>query len=104
VKRILIFGLMNIAVIAVIALLLRVLGLDTIHFGRDGEISYVQLLGASAVYGFVGSFVSLAMSKTVAKWSVGARVIAQPRDQTEAWLLNSVRDLSQRAGIGTCHL
>jgi heat shock protein HtpX len=99
-KRILLFALMNIAVLAVIGVVMRLVGLDAIHLRNGAEISYVHLLAGSAVYGFVGSLVSLFMSKSMAKWSTGAQVITQPRSQGEAWLLATVQDLSKRAGIG----
>jgi heat shock protein HtpX len=98
--RIILFAAMNIAVLAVIAVVLRLLGLDRIAIGQGGEISYGQLLAGSAVYGFVGSIISLLMSKTMAKWSTGARVIERAQNQTEAWLLNTVAQQAKRAGIG----
>jgi heat shock protein HtpX len=99
-KRIFLFAIMNIAVLLVIGILMRVLGLDMVHVGRDGSVSYVQLLAGSAIYGFVGSIISLLMSKTMAKWSVGAQVITNPRSQSEAWLVSTVQSLAQGAGIG----
>jgi heat shock protein HtpX len=52
------------------------------------------------VVGFTGSIISLLMSKPMAKWSTGARVIEQPANSTEMWLINTVQGLAQRAGIG----
>jgi heat shock protein HtpX len=98
--RIVLFAAMNIAVLAVIAVVLRLLGLDRIAIGQGGEISYGQLLAGSAVYGFVGSIISLLMSKTMAKWSTGARVIERAQNQTEAWLVSTVHEQAKRAGIG----
>jgi heat shock protein HtpX len=57
------------------------------------------LLGFSLIMGFGGAFISLLMSKTMAKWSTGAEVITQPRSQDEAWIVETVRRLSERAGI-----
>jgi heat shock protein HtpX len=100
VKRFLLFGLMNVAVLLVIGVLMRILGLDTIRVGANGESSYVQMLAGSAVYGCVGSFVSLLLSKTMAKMSVGAQVISQPTSDVERWLVGTVGDLAKRAGVG----
>jgi heat shock protein HtpX len=58
------------------------------------------LLAYAAVFGMGGAFISLAMSKTIAKWSTGARVIEQPQNETERWLVDTVRRHAQNAGIG----
>src|SRR5690606_34781880 len=63
-------------------------------------MNYGALLAFSAVVGFTGAIISLLMSKQMAKWSTGARVIEQPRDQAEAWLVDTVRRLADRANIG----
>jgi len=60
------------------------------------------LLGFALVMGFGGAIISLLMSKPMAKWSTGARVIANPSNSTELWLVNTVRALAERAGI-PCH-
>jgi heat shock protein HtpX len=65
-----------------------------------GPNNMSALLVFSVVVGFTGSIISLLMSKPMAKWSTGARVIEQPANSTELWLMNTVQGLAQRAGIG----
>ena len=96
-KRIVLFLLTNLAVLVVLSVVLRVLGLDR-AVAAEG-VSYGQLLAFSAVVGFTGSIISLLMSKTMAKWSTGAHVIEQPANEAEAWLVETVRKLAQAAGI-----
>jgi heat shock protein HtpX len=98
-KRIVLFLVTNIAVMAVLTFVLRVLGLDRVAFSATG-MQYGQLLAFSAVVGFTGSIISLLMSKTMAKSSTGAHVIEQPANDAEAWLVETVRRLAQKAGIG----
>lgn len=97
-KRIVLFLLTNLAVLVVLSVVLRVLGLDRVVAAQG--VSYGQLLAFSAVVGFTGSIISLLMSKTMAKWSTGAHVIEQPANEAEAWLVETVRKLAQAAGIG----
>lgn len=97
-KRIVLFLATNLAVIVVLGIVLRLLGLDRAATSATG-LDYGQLLAFSAVVGFTGSIISLLISKPMAKWSTGAQVIDQPRDQIEAWLFETVRRLSDRAGI-----
>ncbi|AAQ60777.1 protease HtpX [Chromobacterium violaceum] len=96
-KRVILLIVTNIAVMLVLSLSVRLLGLD--RFVTAGGLNLGMLLMFSAVLGFGGAFISLALSKTMAKWSTGARVITQPSGQTEAWLLNTVRKLADRAGL-----
>jgi heat shock protein HtpX len=98
-KRIVLFLLTNIAVMAVLTFVLRILGLDQVAFSATG-MRYGQLLAFSAVVGFTGSIISLLMSKSMAKSSTGAHVIEQPSNDAEAWLVETVRRLAQKAGIG----
>ncbi len=97
-KRIMLFVLTNIAVIAVLSIVLSVLGVD--RFLSAQGLNVGMLLVFSLVVGFTGSIISLLISKPMAKWSTGARVIEHPENSTEQWLLDTVRRLSQRAGIG----
>ncbi|MFO1205557.1 MAG: protease HtpX [Burkholderiales bacterium] len=97
-KRIVLFVLTNVAVLAVITIVLRLLGLDQ-AMQQEG-LALGPLLAFSAVVGFAGSIVSLLMSKPIAKWSTGAHVINGSEGQTERWLVDSVRKLSVKAGIG----
>jgi heat shock protein HtpX len=98
-KRIVLFLLTNIAVLAVLAVVLRLFGLDRVAYGATG-LDYGSLLAFSAVVGFTGAIISLLLSKPMAKWSTGARVIEQPRDQVEVWLFDTVKRLADRANIG----
>jgi heat shock protein HtpX len=98
-KRIVLFIATNLAVVLVLSIVLRLLGLDAVMSSQAG-ISYGGLLAFSAVVGFTGSIISLLMSKPMAKWSTGAHVIGQPASDAEAWLVETVRKLATRAGIG----
>jgi len=96
-KRIVLFLLTNIAVLVVLSIVLRLLGLD--RMAAESGVSYGGLLAFSAVIGFGGAIISLLMSKMMAKWSTGAHVIDQPANEAEAWLVETVRRLAQKAGI-----
>jgi heat shock protein HtpX len=98
-KRIFLFILTNLAVIFVINITLRLLGVDR-WLDETGGINFSALLVLSAVIGFAGSLISLAMSKWSAKRMVGAQVIENPVDPTERWLVDTVRKQAQVAGIG----
>jgi heat shock protein HtpX len=98
-KRILLFLATNIAVLVLLAIVLRLLGVDSILDEQGVGIDTNSLLILSAVIGFGGSFISLVMSKWVAKRATGARVIEQPRNEVEGWLLSRVQQHAQRAGI-----
>jgi heat shock protein HtpX len=97
-KRIFLFVLTNIAVIAVMSIVLSVLGVD--RFLTQAGLNLPMLLVFSLVVGFTGSIISLLISKPMAKWSTGAHVIEAPSNSTELWLVDTVRKLSERAGIG----
>ena len=97
-KRILLFLATNIAVMVVLSIVVRLLGVD--RFLTANGINYVSLLIFAAVIGFGGAFISLAMSKWMAKWSVGAQVIVQPRSEAEIWLVDTVKKQASMAGIG----
>jgi heat shock protein HtpX len=98
-KRIVLFILTNLAVMLVLSVVLRLLGLDRMMLSQTG-VSYGGLLAFSAVVGFTGAIISLLMSKTMAKMSTGAHVITQPANDAEAWLVETVRRLATKAGIG----
>lgn len=99
-KRIVLFVLTNIAVLLVLGVVLRVLGLDRILDEQGAGLDYRALLIYSAVIGFTGALISLAMSKWIALHFTGAKVIERPRNETEEWLLATVRRLAQQSGIG----
>ncbi|WP_274584369.1 protease HtpX [Neisseria leonii] len=94
-KRIALFLLTNIAVLVVISIILRILGLN----GDPGQ--YGSLLAYSAVIGFTGSIISLLMSKSMAKRAVGAEVITQPANELEAWLVNTVAAQARQWNLKT---
>ncbi|MGO8755929.1 MAG: protease HtpX [Gallionellaceae bacterium] len=97
-KRIFLFILTNLAVVFVINITLRLLGVDRI-LNQSGGINFNALLVMSLVIGFSGSIISLLMSKWSAKRMVGAQVIENPTDPTERWLVETVRRLATAAGI-----
>ena len=92
-KRIFLFIATNLAVMIVIGIILSVLGIS----GNPNNL--MGLLAFSAVVGFTGSIMSLMMSKWMAKKSTGAYVIEQPRNETEAWLLNTVDNQARQLGL-----
>lgn len=91
-KRIFLFLATNLAILIVLGFVLSVLGIDS--------RSTSGALVIAAVFGMGGSFLSLAMSKWIAKRSTGAQVIEQPRNATESWLMETVQRQAQEAGIG----
>ena len=101
-KRIALFVVTNLAIILVLMLFLNIIsavfGISFNFAGR--ELNPASLAVFALVVGFTGSFISLLISKPMAKWSTGARVIAQPSNAMEAWLIDSVRAHAQKAGIG----
>jgi heat shock protein HtpX len=97
-KRIILFLATNLAVVLVLTVILNVLGVGRAVTGAGINVGALAVF--SLVVGFTGSIISLLMSKPMAKWSTGARVIEQPANSTEAWLVNTVQNLAQRAGIG----
>jgi heat shock protein HtpX len=96
-KRIILFLATNLAVVLVLTIVLNVLGVGR-TVGPNG-LNVGALAVFSLVVGFTGSIISLLMSKPMAKWTTGARVIGQPANATEAWLLNTVGSLAARAGV-----
>ena len=96
-KRIVLFIVTNLAVMLVLSLVLSLLGVG--NPARGSTLNLGSLLVFSLVVGFTGSIFSLLISKPMAKWSTGARVIDNPTSSTELWLVNTVRALSERAGI-----
>lgn len=99
-KRILLLLATNVAVLVVLSVVMRLLGLESILNEQGTDLNLQALLVFSAVIGFAGSFISLAMSKWIAKRSTGARVIDTPRDAAERWLLETVQRQARAAGIG----
>ncbi|TFV95480.1 protease HtpX, partial [Oxalobacteraceae bacterium OM1] len=97
-KRIVLFVLTNLGVLLTLSVAARLLGLDRMLAGSGMNLG--GLLAFAALFGFGGAFLSLAMSKWIAKMSTGARVIQTPSNATEAWLVETVRRQAERAGIG----
>jgi heat shock protein HtpX len=98
-KRIVLFLATNLAVVLVLSIVLRVLGLDRMMAAQSG-VGMGPLLVFSFVVGFTGAIISLLMSKPMAKWSTGAHVIEAPQNEHEAWLVETVRRLATTAGVG----
>jgi heat shock protein HtpX len=96
-KRILLFVLTNLAVMVVLGVVASLLGVN--RYLTANGLNLSALLGFSLIMGFGGAIISLLMSKPMAKWSTGARLINQPSTQDEAWIVNTVQRLSERAGI-----
>jgi heat shock protein HtpX len=96
-KRVVLFLATNLAVMLVLSLVTSLLGVN--KFLTANGLNLGQLLVFAAVIGFGGSFISLMMSKTMAKWSTGARVIEAPSSSTEVWLVDTVARLAERAQL-----
>lgn len=94
-KRIFLFLGTNVAVLLVMAIIMKIFGIT------HNPHQYGNLLAYAAIMGFTGSIISLLMSKTIAKHSVNAQVIEQPRNETEAWLLGVVAAQAQQWGLKT---
>ena len=100
-KRIALLIATNFAVMAAITVVINVLGALGV-FGHGQFLQhYGPLVVMSGIVGFGGSFISLLASKWIAKWSTGAQVISVPRTPDEAWLLQTVQQLAERAGVAT---
>jgi heat shock protein HtpX len=97
-KRIFLFLLTNIAVLVVLSVVVRLLGLDRALAANGLDVG--ALLVFSAVVGFAGAIISLLLSKPMAKWSTGAQVIDTPKNENEAWLVATVKRLADKAGVG----
>ena len=97
-KRIVLFLLTNLAVMLVLGVVTSVLGLNR-YLSAYG-MNYGSLMVFSLFIGFTGSIISLLMSKQMAKWTTGLELITQPRTADEAWIVQTVQRLSERAGIG----
>ena len=97
-KRIALFLLTNIAVVAVLGITASLLGVN--RFLTSNGLNLGALLGFAFIMGFGGAIISLLISKPVAKWSSGVHVIEQPRNADEAWIVDTVRKFADKAGIG----
>jgi len=97
-KRIVLFVLTNVMVVAVLGIVASLLGVN--RYLTANGLNLGALLGFALVFGFGGAIISLLISKPMAKWTSGVRVINQPANVDEAWIVDTVRKLSERAGIG----
>jgi heat shock protein HtpX len=97
-KRVLLLLATNLAVMLLLGIVVSALGLDRWMMAEG--IDYPSLFMFSAVLGFGGAFISLLMSKTIAKWSVGAQTIDGSEGTTQYWLVQTVHNLADKAGIG----
>ena len=97
-KRILLLVLTNVLVVAVLGVVANLFGVNRYLMPFDLDLR--ALMGYALIMGFGGAVISLLISKPMAKWTSGVRVIERPQDMDEAWILETVQKLSQRAGIG----
>jgi heat shock protein HtpX len=97
-KRIALFVLTNLAVVVVLGIVANLLGVN--RFLTANGLNLGALLGFALIMGFGGAIISLLISKPVAKWSAGVRLIEQPTTADEAWIVETVRKFADKAGIG----
>ncbi len=97
-KRIALFVLTNLAIVLVLGITARLLGVD--RFLTANGLNLGALLGFALLMGFGGAIISLLLSKPIAKWTAGVQIIEQPRNADEAWIVDTVRRLADKAGIG----
>jgi len=97
-KRIILCVLTNLAVVLVLGVVASLLGVN--RFLTSNGLDLTALLGFALIMGFGGAFISLLISKPVAKWSSGVQVIAQPSNADEKWLVDTVKKLADKSGIG----
>jgi heat shock protein HtpX len=98
-NRILLFLGTNIAILVVLSITMRLLGIDGVLDEQGINLDLNSLLIFSAVIGFGGSFISLAISKWSAKRMTGAQIIEQPKNDVESWLFSTVKRYADQAGI-----
>ena len=98
--RILLFLATNLAIIVLASITFRLLGFESILASNGVDLDLGALLVFCALFGFGGAFLSLALSKRLAKWSTKAQIIERPSNATERWLLDTVASQANRAGIG----
>ena len=103
-KRIILFLITNFAIMLVMMVVFHVvcafLGVDpNAAFAQSGELNLESLAVFSLIFGMTGSIISLLLSKTIAKWSVGAKTIDGTEGEAERWLVDTVRSLAERANV-----
>ncbi|HSR62667.1 MAG TPA: protease HtpX [Gammaproteobacteria bacterium] len=99
-KRIFLFLATNIAILVVISIVFQLLGFEGILKEQGTQLDFKALLVFSALFGMAGSFISLLISKWVAKRGTGAQVIERPSNETEEWLVTTIQRQARTAGIG----
>ena len=97
-KRIILFVATNLAIVVVLGIVASLLGVN--RYLTANGLNLGALLGFALIMGFGGAFISLLLSKPIAKWSSGVQVIEQPRNADEAWIVDTVRRFADKAGIG----
>jgi heat shock protein HtpX len=97
-KRIALFVLTNLLVVVVLGVVASLLGVN--RYLTANGLDLTALLGFALVIGFGGAFISLLISKPMAKWTAGVRIISQPQNTDEAWVVQTVQKLANQAGIG----
>ena len=97
-KRIALFVLTNLAVVVVLGIVASLLGVN--RYLTPNGLNLGSLLGFALIMGFGGAIISLLISKPMAKWTSGVKVIDQPQNADEAWIVETVRRLADKAGIG----
>ena len=95
-KRIILFVLTNVLVVAVLGIVASLLGVN--RYLTANGLNLGVLLGYALVMGFGGAIISLLISKPMAKWTSGVRVIEQPQNADEAWIVETVRRVADKAG------
>ncbi len=99
-KRVFLFLATNLAIILLASMTFRLLGFESFLYNNGVDLDLKALLVFCALLGFGGSFVSLLMSKAIARWSTKAQVITEPKSEAERWLVQTVARLARQAGIG----
>ncbi|MES1264894.1 MAG: M48 family metalloprotease, partial [Variovorax sp.] len=97
-KRILLFVLTNVLVVAVLGVVASLLGVN--RYLTANGLNLGSLLGFALVMGFGGAIISLLISKPMAKWTAGVRIINDPQSPDEAWIVQTVRKFAEKANIG----
>lgn len=98
-KAVFLLVLTNLGVMIVLSVVLHIFGIDQ-ALQQQGGVAPGGLILMACIYGFIGSFISLMLSKSMAKRQMGVQVITEPRNETEQWLVNTVSQLAQKAGVG----
>jgi heat shock protein HtpX len=97
-KRIILFVMTNLMVVVVLGIVASLLGVN--RFLTPNGLNLTSLLGFALIMGFGGAIISLLISKPMAKWTAGVRIINEPQNADEAWIVETVRKLADKAQIG----